>query len=646
MELVYVYVERFRNIRHQEVNFSDEVSCRYSHGRLFIQRCTPDPAKAVIFKDSLLGRVSLIVGKTGAGKTNFLQLIGMPEYSRSDSDRFFLVFRRRGAYKHRGNFFIELHNMKLDIPVEEAPSVVSLPNSGLFKANLDGNQVSSLTPLRQESFRDLLIVNCFDKNAFTANPYPDDRKDDFNRGHWFIPRHLSPYGSANIGIACDYIKRYLNDFPKTSVKWDAALEIKSQNWAKRYNSPVDKILLESQYWTYSERKWDVEITHRKPQRSKLKSKSAKQMFLHDLLADFALYLREFLEAEIKMELEQEADIYDEIGVITEFSNRPNPFHSPDHWGKGSTGELLTRIEWLAMLIDRSENGDLFPDGHGVVWQLSSDIKDIYHILKRLPEKYFTLEKFSIPIKEINTGKGEPMEELFERMTGYIPDDSGLFPQELLPYRYTCLSSGEYQYAKVLGAIDEYCVQLKLQNPHTKSVYYPDFILLLDEPETYMHPELSRRFLHELNEVLKRHRGRSSVQVIMTSHSPFMLSDLLPWQITTLDYDEQGLCKVVERPQATFGAEIHSILAHDFFLRFTIGEYSRQLLSSMLERLRAIVEKEQPQADARTQQLSEADARFIEEVRLILPNIGDPLIRSYFSSLLSAIEINSQTKEFS
>lgn len=624
MELIYVYVERFRNIRKQWINFSDKFRCRFSQNRLFIQRTSPNPARSVIFKDSLLSHVNLIVGKTGSGKTNFLQLIGMPEYEREDEDRFFLVFRRRGGYKNqKSTFFIELHNMKLNIPLDPSSPEISFNDSGLFQAIMKGNEVSALKQVPQNNFHDVLIVNCYDKDSFTSDPYPRIKKDDFNECHWFIPRHISPYGNTNVGIACDYIKRYLKHFPPTSIKWEAALEIKSQNWAKRYNSPIGAQLLQSQYWTYSERKWDEEF-HPRKRKSSLKEKSNKEMFLHDLLADFALYLREFLEYQIKEENLYYEDKDPRVLEIIGINSKPNAHHSPDNWGSGSTKDLIKRIEWLAMMIDGSENGDLFPDGRGVVWQMSSDIIDIYKILNKLPEKYFSLEKFSIPVKEIKTGKGEPMEDLFERMTGYIPDDSDLFPQQILPYNFTCLSSGEYQYAKVLGAIDEYCIQLKLQSHYSKTVTYPDFILLLDEPETYMHPEMARRFLWELNEVLKRHKQRSSVQVIMTSHSPFMLSDLLPSQITTLDYNEDGYCRVKPQEKNTFAADFHSILAHEFFLKFTIGEFSRELLTGMLERLRAIVVKEE---------LTEADKVFIAEVRKVVPNIGDPLIRSYFESLL-------------
>lgn len=67
---------------------------------------------------------------------------------------------------------------------------------------------------------------------------------------------------------------------------------------------------------------------------------------------------------------------------------------------------------------------------------------------------------------------------------------------------------------------------------------PNFILLLDEPENYMYPEMCRTFIHNLNELLKQRFFGSEFQVILSTHSPFMLSDVLANQIIKMDYDDR------------------------------------------------------------------------------------------------------------
>lgn len=154
--------------------------------------------------------------------------------------------------------------------------------------------------------------------------------------------------------------------------------------------------------------------------------------------------------------------------------------------------------------------------HGLIWQTVSDIKDIGDILNQLDDKYFTNDEFVMPIEDIFTEKNRIlMEDLFERMGQYQPDDIGIFTSDLLPYHFSCISSGEFQYAKVLGGIEEFCYKLKVNDKK------PNVIYLLDEPETYMHPELCRCFLSRLDRFLQAREADTYVQIIISTHSPML-----------------------------------------------------------------------------------------------------------------------------
>lgn len=80
MRLIYVYIGKFRNIINQEFHFSDDFQCSYKDGNLEITLYESDFVKDAVFGNSVLRNLSLIVGETGAGKSNLLQLIGMDEY--------------------------------------------------------------------------------------------------------------------------------------------------------------------------------------------------------------------------------------------------------------------------------------------------------------------------------------------------------------------------------------------------------------------------------------------------------------------------------------------------------------------------------------------------------------------------------------
>lgn len=626
MKLIYAYIEQFRNIFNQEIYFSDDVVCDFSNKKISVRNTDEKRLREIIYGESLVKNLHILVGKTGSGKTNILQLIGMDDYSRHSDDKYLLLYQEE---KDTHSFILELHNIDLGIDVETSSenSFYHKENQGLFRVNMRGENISSISPISLSATRDCLIINCFDKNAFSSYPYFEEHDVRINNYGHFLPRLISPFEKTDVALACRWIKRYISSFPESSTKRNARLTIKSENWAKRIATPVDKHLILTQYWSCKDVEDDVYEDISPMIKRSVKKYSAKQKFLHDLLADYALYLREFLEQYRK----EEKDFDDDLGVgngEVGLSNKPNPYHTPDHWGNGSVKHLIIRIEWLAKVIDRNSDEMMYPNGEGLVWQISSYIIDIYNLLNKMPDDYFTIDTFSIPITDIIFGNGEPMDNLFERMTAYHSDEIGLFYKELLPYSISGVSSGEYQFAKVLGAIEEYCVNLKLTHTHKKEVIIPDFILLLDEPETYMHPDMARRFIAEMDWILRDHAKQSELQVIMSTHNPFLLSDVTSSQITRLDYDMNGNCIVVKSMEQTFASEIHSIMANEFFLKFTIGEYSRRFLTECIERLKYIL---------KSSEKSEDDIKFISDMKIVRSALSDKLLQSYFSTLLETIE---------
>ena len=52
---------------------------------------------------------------------------------------------------------------------------------------------------------------------------------------------------------------------------------------------------------------------------------------------------------------------------------------------------------------------------GLLWQIGDDIKDLFHLLNKMDDKYFTDEEFSIPVMDIDMSEGAGMRDVFERM---------------------------------------------------------------------------------------------------------------------------------------------------------------------------------------------------------------------------------------
>lgn len=541
MQLIYCYIKQFRNIIDQKVYFSDKYKIYYD-GELHIIQHSPNRAREIFYKNSNLENLHILVGKTGAGKTNLLQLIGMPKEIRLENsmpdDSYFLL------YEAEEGFVAELFNISINSfeskketytdPSRLSPRLhqyFKLKHSMKmfrFSCNSSGTPVNIkavLFPDTDETY----IFNSFDQNAFSICPYPDEREEGtYTDANWLV-RFAAPYHRTALFFSCRHLKEYIDSFSEGNIKRKAALIIRRNNWADSIKIHLDDALMASDYWLFADKIKKQEADRFLNKKSiKKKQPSTKHQFVHDLWTDYAIYLRKWIAyiesyglkniPKDRLDSSGTKDVYQEYldySYEKKYGDRINPTDTPDF----EKMSIVKRLEWLAQYIDRRGDGT----AHGLVWQIFADIKDIGNLLNQFDDKYFTNDEFILPIEEMYTKKNKILvENLFERMIQYRPDDTGIFTHELLPYRFSCISSGEWQYAKVLGGLDEYCIHLSVGQKKN-----PNLIFLLDEPETYMHPELCRKFLYYTGKLLEKRQAQAQMQLIISTHSPFLLSDVLP-----------------------------------------------------------------------------------------------------------------------
>lgn len=253
MRLIYVYIGKFRNIINQEFHFSDDFQCSYKDGNLEITLYESDFVKDAVFGNSVLRNLSLIVGETGAGKSNLLQLIGMDEYGRGDlkkNDVYLMLFA-----EHPHKFIAEVCNTcPKDFNIVANDHEQKYGFLALFEIiTYDNGQIAATSRLNRGFDPRTYIINCFDRTAFASPPCDDEHHDGIWTGDYF-PRIVSPYGRTNIGIACEVLKRFIDRLHTDNFKRNAYLKITAENW--RYKLPIDlpAELEKEQYWTYQEKR--------------------------------------------------------------------------------------------------------------------------------------------------------------------------------------------------------------------------------------------------------------------------------------------------------------------------------------------------------------------------------------------------------
>jgi len=134
---------------------------------------------------------------------------------------------------------------------------------------------------------------------------------------------------------------------------------------------------------------------------------------------------------------------------------------------------------------------------------------------------------------------------------------------------------------------------------------PNIIILLDEVELALHPEWQRKYLNTILSFLENEFGgnRRNLQLIITSHSPFIVSDLPKCCINFLN----GKLNSKE----TFGANIFSLFTDAFFLEDgLIGEFAKTKIFELLDEID-------------TKEISHSSK---DRINKIIDIIGEPLIK--------------------
>ena len=609
MKLIYCYIEHFRNIENQDVSLSDEFDCRYRDSKIFIEKRERNPLMDYIYDNGFMSNLRIIVGKTGSGKTNFLQLIGMDWWNRkstADDDAYLLLYK--------------MHNEN-DFFVEEV-GLGNKTRAYCFTYDFDKHEILKYIPAAYDDHEDTYIINAFDRYAFASCPYDNVRQEQMFDNNQFIPRKITQYGKSSVSMECEFLKEYLSHFSEKSIKRRVSFVIGWKNWQNKIQSDLGEKLIKREYWTYKDRAEEQrDKNFRNGQYNKPieydKKSTPKSRFIHDLMVDFAIYLRKWAEL---VEYEFPEKYYPYTGIVYDLGIE-DPRELPD----GKKMGILKRIDWLCQYIDY--HTDEITSNRGLVWQIGSDIRDLFHLLGKMDDKYFTDTEFSIPVMDIDVNGKTVMREVFERMEQYRPDQIGIFTECLLPYHWSYVSSGEYQYAKIWGVLEEYGVRVKMMTQGQKysEAIQPNLILLLDEPENYMHPEMCRTFIRNLNVLLSKRNPNTELQVLISTHSPFMLSDVMASQVIKMDYDENGKCVISESKKPYYAANIHSIMADGFFLEYTIGEQARIFLEDKFKLLQRLT--------CMNRNLSSSEKEELTMIRSLIPNIGDALIRHCFCMML-------------
>jgi hypothetical protein len=147
--------------------------------------------------------------------------------------------------------------------------------------------------------------------------------------------------------------------------------------------------------------------------------------------------------------------------------------------------------------------------------------------------------------------------------------------ELFDIDWLGISSGHKAYLNIFASLHQ----------ELKSTRHEELVLCIDEGDLYLHPKWQVEFFDKLiNALPSLYSGK--VQLILTSHSPFLLSDLPRQNITILDPEIGGAAmNGVELESNTFGGNLYDLYAESFFLgEKRTSDFAYKKIKSMIEKV--------------------------------------------------------------
>ena len=623
-KLIYIWINNYRNIfREQGYQLSPEVLVKSTvlspenADEVELQITLTDNRKQILpnFYGSNIASLTALVGKNGSGKTTIARMLieYLPENYRYNNILNNSELLTRSDWDRRVLYVLYDES---DATVFICPigiSVISAPCSEIEPKKLDETQIYEESCSTLQS--GIYITNVFNPSDF-----------------------LNPF--SELEATCYKTKPQQTYSPAFLLKHEADKQVKN-GYGYRFN--------ETQFIGVIQKYAQQQIN------------SPTSAFINK---QAALFLKSYYH--IPKKLKKELQVYQNFEInVVEFANEEEvmPYISQDA-GNNSTNKLdslapdeklLVHLKMRYLAITHNpymQPSDILVrlyvnmllEVYGVFYHsgnvLEGEIKDILlnpygiseinfsilpYILKALQADTFQKCNWATQIiefvillleqKDCNEHKKITLEagiHTFDQQQNFlkwyyneiIKETS--FVKRNIIFRWKPTSSGEMAVANIFAYLDDAIMNL--------SNYSQNVLLIFDELDCYLHPKWQQYIANLLFERLQDYK-EYRFQVIITSHSPIILSDICKDNILKLN----GFNACAENVN-TFGADITHLYYDSFFMNEgDIGDFAKKNIQFAINELKK--------------------GRDIEKGKLqyIIDNIGQAIVKNTLQKKLEALQ---------
>ncbi|MFX4219256.1 AAA family ATPase [Aliarcobacter butzleri] len=616
MELVYLWVEEYKNIKNQGFNFSPRFECeffpKYDKDGKLKDDCEVEiiPKDYVsIFPNNI--NITAIVGENGTGKTNLLKLILQNNIKPFSNKLFFIIFyeKMKGfkLFTFNKQVLIKKNNLTKNhiMDIHENPNSIFPLIKIFFSNNLEIDMKNKVT-LKNLSTLSLLekkinnlkyeLLNSIsiEKHKKSSNSF-DYENVSFEKQYFLIK-------SDDIELAINYIKNtnlklpfnlnYINIEIKGNRKLTETKFIKN-----RFN----ELVVEKEFYQvfFSNNLRGLDAIKREIICNFLDYNLYEIKYYNNAL--FTMFIKKVEEKLYDKSIKNISLLYNEFDKI---------FNIIDH----------KEIQPLKKFLDYFTNAKEF---------------------LKICEEIFKNKTLSIsyPIDKIPTN----FIKLYKEFTKY-ENKFLIFSFENL------LSSGQQSFLENFIRTYNFLVEDNYHNKNTNNILF-----CIDEGETSFHPNWQKKYIYNLIKFLSENFKEKEIHIIITSHSPFILSDIPKENVIFLekykedddevkkDIQKIGNCKnaIKNIELKTFGANIHTLLSNGFFMSDGLmGEFAKSKIEEIKEFYELVkkCEKVINESEKTKNTIKNIYQGYEPNFRNIQKIIGEPFLQTIIKNYLDELEI--------
>ena len=574
MELIYIWTKHsIIDGIDKEFTFSSKLQIKYEETKNELTISSFNNNYINIFEKNSILNVNSIVGENGVGKTTLLKFL-------ENMRKLHITNKEVNVDDNDNNEYIAVY-----LNINKEIIIVNYTKDSIKINGQNMNKYSSKKYLSGE-LTDNEIELCSHIYMTESEYYKDNNLK--------IGQDIDKFDLTNMSIRifCRdfYFEKGTLDDSQGSIEM-TRFNILQSIFTDVISSARFQSLLDIDFYGYVDKE-NIKFSGKKVDKVILKIENISRMLDYAVLKDSSYFINSIYGKEIKKLISTLEDLESLFKKYNEENNLKCEFL--DVLLINMLGELTFSrgnyiienfdITYLKNILDKEVILDLFKDDNLDSAKKEKEyfltaIEEIYHFKKLLKSKKRNFQ-YNADTKSYEVSLDVLSQYLYElRKKKYS------FILKYISVENLQMSSGE---RALLNMLSRLYFLSKINDYYTSNLYnlHKNVLLLIDEVDLYLHPEWQRKIIFNIVEELSNCFPLYSFQIIVSTHSPIVLSDIPTQNSIFLKRTDEGIDSIKVKTE-TFSSSIYNLYRDAFFLEngSAIGEYAKTYINNIAKMIR-------------------------------------------------------------